>query len=300
MFEIFTALSLKNQVETAVRATLSDGQVLMGEVRTKMLRLTTGAGTIDIPLSDVGEVSPAEDRPIGTEAGPVGVWLRNGSELRGTWTDPKLAMDIAVGGNKVGVDLPMNELSRFQLQGGEAWPDAPVYRMRTSFGDDFLVDPSRTHLVVENQLGSFAPVLSDCKSVAPISDPEGDWRIELRTGTVLIGQLRDDSVTVALPMGPKEITVALENFVSLRLETWRAPQHGVATSVTSMRDDALMGQVYPVEAALASPGAPPPARELRKSKPAQGGRSVGAPSQGANEWFDSADLQGAKDESEGE
>ena len=290
MFEIFTALSMKNHVETAVRATLSDGQVLMGEVRTKMLRLTTGTGAIDIPLSDVGEVVPAENREIGTKAGPVGVWLRNGSELRGTWTDPKLAMDIAVGGNKVGVDLPMNSLARFQLQGGEAWPDQPVYRMRTSFGDDFLVDPARTHLVVENQLGSFSPVLSECKSVAPINDPEGDWRIELRTGTVLIGQLQDDAVTVVLPMGPKEITVALENFVSLRLETWRAPQSGVATAMTVVREDEVGPRPYGEDTTAS------PASVEKKGKNSAG---RGAP-QSATQWFDSADLQGAKDQGDDE
>ena len=294
MIALFTALSLKHQVETAVRATLSDGQVLMGEVRTKMLRLTTGAGTIDIPLSDVGEVSPAEQIAEGEAPGKVGVWLRNGSELRGSWTDPKLAMDIAVGGNKIGVDLPMNELSRFQLQGGEAWPTAPVYRMRTSFGDDFLVDPSKTHLVVENQLGSFSPVLAECKSVAPINDPEGDWRIELRTGTVLIGQLQDDSVTVALPMGPKEITVALENFVSLKLETWREPQPALSVATPVMRDD------VPVEVYTEMAGAP--AEESKRKFVSGGHPSAGraSPASMAPQWFDNSDLQSAKDGSDDE
>ena len=33
--------------ETPVRATLADGQVLMGKVHTRVLRLTTGAGWFD-------------------------------------------------------------------------------------------------------------------------------------------------------------------------------------------------------------------------------------------------------------
>ncbi|MBM4366721.1 MAG: hypothetical protein FJ102_10945 [Deltaproteobacteria bacterium] len=261
MLAIFAAFSLQNHVDTAVRATLFDGQVLMGEVRTKLLRLTTGAGTLDIPLADVGEVVPAGDQ--------VGVWLRNGSELRGIWTDPRLAMDIAVGRDKVGVDLPMNELARFQLQGGEAWPTQPVYRMRTTWGDDFLVDPARTQVTIENQLGAFTPSLADCRSVAPIDDPEGDWRIELHTGTILKGRLRDDAVTLALPMGPREVTIPLANFVSLELETW-APVYSAA---------------------------PPALPALATSATSE---VLAAPSRGAashadsGDWFDNADLQSAK------
>jgi hypothetical protein len=210
-------------VETPVRATLADGQVLMGEVQTRVLRLATGAGILEIPLADVGEVVPAHGDDLGVAEGRVDVWLRNGSELRGAWSEPALAMGIAVGGTEVPVDLPMNDLARFQLQGREAWPTAPVFRMRTTWGDDFLVDPARTRLVVENHLGTFEPLLQECVSAAPVGAPDGDWRIVLRTGTVLIGRLHDAAVTVALPMGPKAVTVPLENFVSLRLESWAPP-----------------------------------------------------------------------------
>ncbi len=223
MLAFFALFSPHPPVDTAVRATLSDGQVLMGEVRTRVLRLTGGSGVLDVPLADVGEVVPAGDQLQAAE-GLVDVWLRNGSQLRGRWTDPALAMGIAVGGREVPVDLPMNELSRFQLQGGEAWPQGPVYRLRTTFGDDFLVDPSRTQLVVENQLGTFSPSLSECVRVAPVDAPDGDWRLELATGTVLIGHLHDAALTVALPMGPEQVTVALANFVSLNVESWNYPQ----------------------------------------------------------------------------
>jgi hypothetical protein len=319
MIALFAAFTLNAHVDTAVRATLSDGQVLMGEVRTKLLRLTTGAGTIEVPLDDVGEVVPA-DVAEGEAVGKVGVWLRNGSELRGTWTDPKLAMDIAIGGNKVAVDLPMNELSRFQLQGGEAWPTQAVYRMKTTWGDDFLVDPARTHIVLQNQLGSFAPSLEECRSVAPINDPEGDWRIELKTGTVLKGQLRDDAVTVALPMGPKEITVPLANFVSLHLESWTAAAPPV---YYPNRQDVAITEGYSrgigqtqsgggyndVQAAVVGP-MPAEVREESRalSKGARPGRpksaNGGAPAgtlaekrDNAEAWFDSSALQEAKQES---
>lgn len=218
--------------DVPVRATLGDGQVLMGDLKTHTLRLTTGAGILEIPLADVGEVVPATGGELGVSEGQVDVWLRNGSELRGRWTEPELAMDIAVGGHDVGVDLPMNQLSRFQLQGREAWPTGPVFRMRTAWGDDFLVDPERTKLVVSNQLGTFEPMLAECRYAAPVAEPDGDWRIELTTGTVLIGKLQDDAVTVALPMGPEEITVPLEHFVSLRLESWAPVAAAVAPPMT--------------------------------------------------------------------
>lgn len=214
-----------------VRATLADGQVLHGDVRTRTLRLLTGAGAVEVPLDDVGEVRPAGADLQGAE-GLVDVWLRNGSELRGRWEDPRLAVDVSVGGRDVTVNLPMDELARFQLQGGAHWPTGPVYRLRTAWGDDFLVDPARTAIVLENHLGTFAPKLAECRSVAPVGDPTGPWRIELQTGTVLIGELRDDAVTVALPMGPEAMTVPLASFVSLRVESW-GPPRAVASSVTA-------------------------------------------------------------------
>lgn len=207
----------------------------MGEVQTRVLRLESGSGVLDIPLADVGEVVPASSGGLGESEGRVDVWLKNGSELRGRWADPKLAMTITVGGADVPIDLPMNDLSRFQLQGEARWPAGPVYRMRTRFGDDFLVDPARTHLVVENDLGTFSPLLAECRSVAPIDDPLGLWRIELQTGTVLLGHLQDDIVTVALPMGPAEVSVPLAQFVSLDIERWAAPPLAAVTARRSRR-----------------------------------------------------------------
>jgi len=298
MFALFTAFSLHPQVDTAVRATLSDGQVLMGEVRTRALRLMTGAGLVEVALSDVGEVLPAGSQ-LGTAEGQVNLWLRNGSELRGTWSDPELAMNILVGGGKVGVNLPMGQLTRFQLKGREAWPEGPVYRLRTAQGDDVLVDPAKTHLRVENQLGTFTPSLAECVSVAPIDDPQGDWRIALSTGTVLVGGLQDDKVTVALPMGPKELTVALADFVSLRLETWSpvplAPPPMLPgyppPAPPERREDLLQSAVQ------AGP-APVEAEEVMRA-PARKGRASGgvrpaATAPQAAAWFDSADLDAAK------
>lgn len=276
-----------------VRATLADGQVLFGDVRTRTLRLETGAGVLDVPLADVGEVVPASGGHLQGAEGLVDVWLRNGSELRGRWSDPKLAVDVAVGGRAVTVDLPMNELARFQLQGGARWPGGPVYRMRTAWGDDFLVDPSKTTLVVENHLGTFAPKLSECRSLAPVADPTGDWRIELMTGTVLIGQLQDDAVTVALPMGPKEVTVPLASFVSLRVESWEAPRRvaAVATPAPVYAESMPVGLAAAPAHQKSSRGAP---ASRRAEHVATG---VAADATTEDGWFDNAALEASKRES---
>ncbi len=276
MFNFFALLFANSPADTPVRATLGDGQVLMGEVQTRVLRLESGAGTLDIPLADVGEVVPASSGGLGESEGRVDVWLKNGSELRGRWADPELAMTIRVGGDDVPIDLPMNDLSRFQLQGDARWPGGPVYRMRTRFGDDFLVDPALTHLVIENDLGTFSPLLSECRSVAPISDPLGVWRIELLTGTVLLGELQDDIVTVALPMGPAEVSVPLEQFVSLRVERWAAPP--LATAVETRDDGAPR---------IASPQGAPSADRVYEETAAP----VLAESGG---WFDNGAIEATK------
>ncbi len=304
MIAFFAAFSLQHHVDTAVRATLSDGQILMGEVRTKVLRLASGVGDLEVPLADVGEVKPVRGDKLGSAEGQVDIWLRNGSELRGRWADPELAMGIAVGGKPVAVNLPMNQLTRFQLQARPEWSNEAVYRMKTSFGDDFLVDPSRTRVQIDNQLGSFSPVLTECRSVAPIGDPEGDWRIELETGTVLVGKLHDNAVTVALPMGPDAVTVPLKNFVSLRMETWQpqvptppvygpvVPDHTVPYGYPAVDREDVSSGGYPGAQQAEAVAAP-----LRKS-PTHKRSGAPAPATAApaqqGEWFDSSALDDAK------
>jgi hypothetical protein len=209
-----------------VRATMDDGQVLMGAVSTPELLLEGGMGTIAIPWEDVGEVVPVEGEGLMSAGGYVDVWLRNGSELTGRWVDAELAMELAVGGETLAVDVPVDPLLRLQTQGGEVWPQGLVYRVRTSHGDDFLVDPDASRLVIENEMGSFAPFLSECVSAAPVEDPTGDWRVELITGTVLIGPISDSAITFSLPMGPEEASVPLEKLVSLERQDWGGyPSH---------------------------------------------------------------------------
>jgi hypothetical protein len=288
MMHFLSMLLLHGAPETPVRATFGDGQVLMGEVHTKTLKLQSGSGLLEIPLEDVGEVVPAAVGGLGESEGRVDVWLRNGSELRGTWADPKLAMSILVGGDDVAIDLPMNDLSRFQLQGGAAWPTGPVYRMRTTSGDDFLVDPTKTELVVVNKFGTFAPKLSECVSVAPIGEAKGDWRIELQTGTVLIGHLQDNKVTVALPMGPDEISVNLDAFVSLRMESWGQPPPPAAAPVRREQSPPVLYEDHDWSPELPASEVPAPVPYSESYKPARARPSAPA-------WFDSAPMSATKD-----
>ncbi len=303
MFHAFALLFAHSTDQTPVRATLEDGQILMGEVQTRTLRLQSGVGLLEIPLADVGEVVPVSGGGLGESEGRVDVWLRNGSELRGTWADPRLAMTIAVGGDDVPIDLPMNDLSRFQLQGGTRWPGGPVYRMQTSFGDDFLVDPARTHLVLENDLGTFSPLLSECKSVTPVGDPTGPWRIQLQTGTVLLGHLVDDQITVALPIGPEEISVPLQDFVSLHVESW-----GPARAAAPPPAPPMERHYSASEGAYPMPSAPAGIDETllssesveRSTVSTRGRRSpstaaAGAPVAAEDVWFDNSALQATKD-----
>lgn len=234
--------------DTAVRATLSDGQVLMGLVQTETLLLDGALGMLEIPLSDVGEVVPVEGDKIDDSEGMVTVWLRNGSELTGYWAEAELAIGIQVGGAEVTADLPVEEMMRFQLQAGQSWPESQVFRVRTIHGDDFLVDPWTTHVVLENELGTFSPTLSECVRLEPIGAPDGDWLIELGTGTVLIGPLAHDSLNLALPMGPETMDVPLEVLVSIERQDWSASQ-GLLSYTRAAPMAAEEAQIQDTEAA---------------------------------------------------
>lgn len=214
-----------------VGVSLRDGQVIVGDVTTDTLRLEGVFGTVDVPLDDVGMVVPVEAATLGQSHDQVTVWLRNGSELRGRWTEPELAMGVAVGGKRVGVDLPTDDIGAIQLRGGEEWPGADLYRVRTTHGDDVLVDPASTRIELENDLGTFAPYLSECLRVGPVGDPSGPWRIELATGTVLVGPLRQEHLHLELPAGPGQVDLPLSALVAIDRSVWTTPSY--ATPVSS-------------------------------------------------------------------
>lgn len=247
---------------TPVGVTLQDGQVLVGAITTETLHLESSLGPLAIPLDDVGVVLPADGTQISESDGEVTVWLRNGSELRGRWTEPELAVGLEVGGTTVEVELPVGDVQAFQTRGAEIWPKSEVFRIRTAAGDDFLVDLERSRIPIENELGEFAPFLSECRSAAPIHDPLGDWRVELLNGTILVGPLQAKALTFAMQMGPGQVSVPLAQLASLERDRW----------------DLSSSDVYEPMAAEAGP-AP------RKARPALSS---------SDGWFDYRGLDSAK------
>jgi hypothetical protein len=205
---------------TPLGVSLDDGQVMVGDVTTPSLRLAGVFGEIDVPLEDVGVVLPVEASTFGESHGQVTVWLRNGSELRGRWVEPTLALAVSAGGEQVPVDLAVDHVQGLQLRGGEEWPSGPLYRIRTTHGDDVLVDPAETRISLRNDLGTFAPFLSECAQVGPVGDPSGDWRIELRSGTILVGPLTQDHLVLGLPSGPDQLDVPLTELLAIDQRVW--------------------------------------------------------------------------------
>ncbi len=250
----------KGPAATSVRATLDDGQVLMGSVQTPILQLETGFGIVDVPLGDIGEVQPVEGGALGGSGNHVSVWLRNGSELRGEWTEPQLQMGLSIDDRQVPVDLPMRQLERFQLQGGDLLPAGIVYRVHTVYGDDFVVDADQTWVRIDNALGSFRPTLGEVLSLkqhdgslaslgASPAATGVDWRMQLATGTVLIGDLAGTgadaaALELALPLGPDRIAVPIDDIVSIERQDWGG--------YSSWKDDTVY---RPAEAEQAAPAA---------------------------------------------
>lgn len=204
--------------------TLADGQVLIGAVETPTIQLQGGLGILEIPVEHIGMVVPTVGSSIAQAEGTVTVWLRNGSELSGIWTEPQLSLTLGMGGEDIGVDVPIDDVQAIQLRDGEQWPAAEVFRVQTTWGDDFLVDAATTRIAVVNELGTFAPWLSECVSAVPVSDPEGPWRLQLHDGTVVIGTPAEDALELRLPLGPSGVSVPLATFVSLQRQTW-APKN---------------------------------------------------------------------------
>jgi hypothetical protein len=255
---------------TPLGVTLQDGQVMVGEVTTASLRLSGVFGEVDVPLSDVGVILPVEAATLGESHGQVTVWLRNGSEFRGKWENPELGLSVSAGGESIPVDLPTDQVQGIQLRGGEEWPDGSLYRIRTTHGDDVLVDPAETRISVKNALGTFAPFLSECARVGPIGDPRGDWRLELRSGTVLVGPLTQDHLVLALPSGPETLEVPLGELVAIDQQIWSGG--GKSDYFAS------------------TPSAAQNAAEAQPLPPTSGRQGLGS----AEGWFDNSRLKDAK------
>lgn len=206
-----------------VRATLEDGQILAGQVRSIDVNLVTPLGNLAIPIGHIGEIEPIEGGQLEDSHNHVKVWLRNGSELVGQWDNPELEFNLAVGDEWVEVDLPMDELERFQLRDRETWPKWGVFVVNTDFGDDFIVDANTTKFTLENDLGVFSPYLSECRSIEPLGDGSDQWQVNLNNGSTLRGTIAGNQFLFTLPMGPEEISVPLVHVTSIQRQEWSEP-----------------------------------------------------------------------------
>ena len=243
LFSLLLACSSSSRAPDAfpLRTTLQDGQVLVGAIQTPVLELEGGLGVLRIPLEDVGEIAPVEGESLAGSGNHVTVWLRNGSELRGQWAAPELALKVSAGGEQIPVDLPVDELLRVQTNGPQAWPEYEIVRVKTTHGDDFLVDPGATQIVVNSSLGAFSPYLTECWSMAPIDgDPTGDWRVELNNGSVLIGPLAEGGLSMKLSMGPELVQVPLEMLQSIERQDWAQNQMPMEESHDIMQSGGRM------------------------------------------------------------
>jgi hypothetical protein len=291
-------LACKSEPATLVGATLDDGQILVGEVTTGALALESPLGEVVVPLQDVGMVLPVERRTLADSHNHVTVWLRDGSELNGKWTAPELEMAIAAGGRRVAVELPTERLQTVQLRGAEAWPDVDRYRVRTVWGDDFLVDPTKTLLSLDSDLGRFDLTLAECERVGPVGAADGPWRVELATGTVLIGKPSAELELVPA-MGPDAVVVPVTGLVALTRGGWSEADaievHEVAMDMQMMAPAAAVpppdvaGQVASGEAvAVDVPEEGEAEAEPEEAQRAQAGLSSSAG------WFDNARLSSSK------
>ena len=206
---------LSSEADTPVRVSLDEGQVLVGQVATDVLVLDSELGQLDIPLSDIGEVEPVEGQDLAGSGDHVRVWLRDGSELVGQWREPELDVELAIGGTEQTVGLPMATVQRMQLTSQAAFPEDGAFRVRTAFGDDIFVDAEETALPMDTALGSLAPRLDEIASLTPLSSDAGTWRVELVTGTVLNGTVEEDSLTLALAVGPPSVEVRIDDLLSI-------------------------------------------------------------------------------------
>lgn len=276
---------------TPIGVTLVDGQVIVGEVTTDVLQLKGAYGEVSVPLGDVGMVLPVEGQGLADSGGHVTVWLRNGSELRGQWTEPELEMSFLVGGAMHPIEVPTPQLQALQLRASEAWPAGDSYRVKTTHGDDFLVDPQATTITVKSELGSFGVTLAECTSVGPIGAPTGPWRFVLETGTVLIGAPAEKTLTFALPMGPGTLDVPLASLVSLSRGGWSEGYYAPSPAVSAPM--VIEGSGGQPDQALNVPKEPEEAEQAAQAYPArQVTARPGLSSAGG--WFENSRLEAAK------
>ncbi|MCU0723590.1 MAG: hypothetical protein MUC63_08245 [Planctomycetes bacterium] len=202
-----------------VLATLTDGQVLVGELDTRTFTLTTGLGTLAFDTRDAGELGPLEGADMEQAGAAVRLWLRDGSEFVGKWEKPSVSVAVSAGGARISVDVPIRRLKRLQFQGEAVWPDGPVFRVVTGTGDDFFVDVTKTRIAFANDLGRFEPFLEEIQHVEPADPGRKSWHVWFDTGTRLVAGAAQKTLDLKLALGPDSVTVGVGSIVYMDRQT---------------------------------------------------------------------------------
>lgn len=190
-----------------VLVTMSDGQRLMGRLTTDSFALDTGMGSLSFDATVAGELGPVEGGDVKAAAKKIRLWLKNGSEFVGTWQEPAVELELDLGERKRLIKVPIDKLARLQFYGEPIYTDEPLFRIRTSHGDDFYVDVTRTRLELTSDLGQFDPYLGEIDRLEPIGADGKRWRIRMESGTVLIGTLAREALDLRLAVGPEQIAL---------------------------------------------------------------------------------------------
>ena len=69
--------------------------------------------------------------------------------------------------------------------------------------------------------------------VGPVGDPSGPWRVELTSGTILVGPLRQEELHLELPAGPERVDLPLAQLVAIDRTVWATPVPVHAAAVSS-------------------------------------------------------------------
>lgn len=203
-----------------VQVTLSDGQRIVGQLSTSTLVLEGSLGELRFATKDAGELGLVGGENVQQSENQIRLWLRNGSEFIGNWQKPSIEILMALGGKTQQIQIPIAKLKRLQFQSQAVWPSDPVFRIITHKGDDFFVDVTKTQMIFANEMGTFAPFLSE---VVQLQQNDDNWRIHLQNGSVFLAKLQQDTLDLHLSMGPPRLAVPLTAIKRMNREVLQRP-----------------------------------------------------------------------------
>jgi hypothetical protein len=215
-----------------VRVTLSDGQILLGQLSTETFALKTDMGPLDFDSEDAGELGLVKGKNVAQSGNMIRLWLRNGSEFVGHWQKPALDLKLGVGGENFAITVPIAKLERLQFEGAAVWPENAVFRIQTKGGDDFFVDVTKNRLSFQTEFGEIRPFLSEIRSMQPLDKKNEKWRIYLSNGSLLEARFEQKVLSLTLAMGPEKILLPLKSIKNMNRQqlVFKARQNSLMQS----------------------------------------------------------------------